>query len=134
VSDTRDLSRRRFLLLAAALGVGAAATPALQSALGSGKKSRASRLLDCFGDLVSARAVGHACLEVLKEERSTPALLAAIERGLGGDAAYRDGAYQLRVRVSDLVRRDFEALDIVRVQGWVLSRNEARLYALAALV
>ena len=132
MSETRDLSRRRFLLLAAALGAGAAATPALRSALG-GNKSHTARLLDCFGDLASARAVGEACLEVLKDEPSAPALLAAIERGIGGDAAYRDGAYQLRVKLSDLVRRDFEAHDIVRVRGWVLSRNEARLYALAAL-
>ncbi len=134
MSETRDLTRRRFLLLAAALGAGAAASPVLRGAWSDGRPaSHAARLLDCFGDLESARAVGSACLEVLNDERSTTTLLQAIERELGGEAVYQETAYRLRTRITDMVRRDFEALDIVRVRGWVLSRNEARLYALAAL-
>jgi len=131
----RGLSRRRFLLLAA-LGAGAAAGSALRAGwlAGDGRRSsRAARLLDGFVDLTSARVVGAACLEIPRLERSVPELVRALERSLGGESAYRGSPREMRTRVSELVRKDFAALDIVDVQGWVLSRNEARLYALAAL-
>jgi hypothetical protein len=126
------VSRRRFLLLAAGLGGAAAAGSALGRLWPApGRSPVIARITDGFRDLASARAVGRAYLEAVPAERSVTALLAALERDLGELERLRRPA--LRDRLANLVRRDFTALEIVNVRGWILSRTEGRLCALAAL-
>ncbi|HEX2115063.1 MAG TPA: hypothetical protein VHM01_11715 [Alphaproteobacteria bacterium] len=40
----------------------------------------------------------------------------------------------LHAAISRRLRRDFEERDTVRLRGWVLSRSEARLFAICALL
>jgi len=95
----------------------------------------AARLLEAFRQRESAAAVGRAYLATRPEERDAPRLAGAVSRDLrdgGCDPATGDRA-DLRRAVSGRVRQDFADGRTVTVDGWVLSRTEARLCALAAL-
>lgn len=43
------------------------------------------------------------------------------------------GTREMSTLINDRIRQDFEAEQVVKVQGWVLSITEARLCALSAL-
>jgi hypothetical protein len=63
-------------------------------------------------------------------------MAAAIARDAGiepGGAAARD-PLRLRRALALRTRRDFAEGRTVRVEGWILSRTEARLYAIASLI
>lgn len=74
------------------------------------------------GARAAARRVGRAYLRRHPAEADVALLRAALAADLGDPE-------RLRARV----RGDFEREAVVRVQGWVLSRTEARLCALEAL-
>jgi hypothetical protein len=85
---------------------------------------------EIFPDLASARAVGKAYLAAVKPAEQMPAelwraILAA--HPLGRPPATRQ-------QVASWVRRDFADAAMVSLDGWLLSRTEARLCALAALL
>lgn len=87
-------------------------------------------LIEVLGDPVCARAIGQACLCALPAaERTSDRLVAAI----GGAVPLDGAASEVRRLIRQRVRRDFAEGSIVRVEGWILSLTEARLYALAAL-
>ncbi|HEY0810254.1 MAG TPA: hypothetical protein VGD49_08840 [Longimicrobiales bacterium] len=69
----------------------------------------------------STVAVGEFCLQLPGCEHRAVELAQLV--GIGDD----------RTSTLRLIQSDFERGDTVRVNGWVLSRTEARLYALAAL-
>lgn len=75
----------------------------------------------------SAVVVGQACLESTTCERdeATLANLVGVHRERGGTI----NAAAVWKRIQD----DFDRGDTVSVNGWVLARTEARLYALSAL-
>lgn len=145
----RDLLRRDLLRLA--MGAAASlvvlpsflATPLLRASHGSAERAPADRLrrpaadaarrlAGILTDARSAAVVGRAYLQAYPEERSLPVLVETLceEHPL----ALRSGTGPaLRRSVTDAVRRDFERRDVVRVQGWVLSRTEARVAAVSAL-
>jgi hypothetical protein len=52
---------------------------------------------------------------------------------LQGAAVTNDSAAELEL-LDDAVRADYVQGDVVLVDGWLLSRTEARLYALVTLV
>jgi hypothetical protein len=136
---TRSMVTRRALLAMAAVTAFLPGRPGLAAdRLGRSQSvlSRADRLTAIFGRKRSARVVGRAYLRQAPEEADPEFLIAAIH---GADADLRhlvvdgdelDLATALRYRI----RRDFADGRTVRVDGWVLSRTEARLCALAELV
>ena len=81
------------------------------------------------GDAEAARAVGRAYLSAYPSERRQ-----SIIAGLEGAAA-RTGKLRGETFFDALKRAsraDFAAGETVEVEGWILSRTEARVYALAA--
>jgi hypothetical protein len=81
-------------------------------------------------DRAAAARLGRVYLDSHPEDRDPDALVGAIE-GAAGElpADPRQAIVSLQRQVRDEYARDA----VVPVSGWVLSRTEARLYALAAL-
>jgi len=105
-----SLSRRDFAALLGAAGF-AISAPAGARPVGPTAVSVDKR---------AATAVGEAYLARFPEEKKSLRLHLALA-GVGPQ------------NVNDVVRRDFAAGRIVQVDGWMLSRTEARLCALVAL-
>ena len=95
----------------------------------AGAQGPAARLVGIFRHQESARAVGRAYLRLAPEEADPARLLALIHPG---DAAALAEA-ELRRAVAARQREDFACRRTVLLDGWVLSRTEARLCALAEL-
>jgi hypothetical protein len=117
------MRRRSFLaLLALAL---------LSPLLGRAKRAPRETLATTTGWSPRARAsaarIGEAYLEDHPEE-AQPALLARLLREAGLEEAPGPTS-----RARARIREDFERGRTVQVDGWVLSRTEARLCALTAL-
>jgi hypothetical protein len=137
VSADRRWTRRAFLRATA----GVAGTVTL-GALGGGLVLRgdvpvplAVRLGALLPERASAVAVGAAYLDVVPDERAIGRLLASLEhrvRGLERIAATTTDA-ELRALLAAASQADFAAGDTIRVRGWILSRSEARVCALASL-
>jgi hypothetical protein len=132
---TLPMHRRSFLRLAA-LGAGAT----LAGAAGCGPGADADRpetlgalarpeLLDVLGP-EQVRALGARYRELVPEERELPALRAALdaERPLVDRLLGRPAPAP-----AERVRRDFAEGRTVELEGWVLSRTEARQCALFSL-
>ncbi|MCB1930023.1 MAG: hypothetical protein KDH17_18570 [Rhodocyclaceae bacterium] len=126
-SPPADISRRRFhalagssLLLLALRAVGASETAAsLPSWLS-------------VVDRQAVAAIGEAYLAAHPEERDRAELLRRIEREFVARRRAA-GAEPAVSALSALVRDEFRDGRVVIVDGWMLSRSEARIYALAAL-
>jgi len=116
--------RRRFLVLA----VGAAAMPRFAFAEAGGP---AERLTAIVRDPPSAAALGRAYRAQFLREARGEALAAAILATLPPSARTGD-EHALRGAIRARVRADFAAGDVVRLDGWTLSRTEGRLAALCA--
>ena len=88
---------------------------------------------DFFDHVESAAAVGREYLRLVPEERDGARLrqriLADCRETMGAGRPPR----RLRAAVVARQRLDFEAGRTVRIEGWVLSRTEARLCSLAVL-
>lgn len=85
---------------------------------------------------VGAHAIGRRCLELNLVEAELHELahfLCAAVEDLKGHGCSRSPA-DLRQALQDVLRSEFRAGDVVRVHGWILSRSEARFYALSYLV
>ena len=95
----------------------------------------AARLRSLFADPASATAVGQAYLRAVPDEADERHLMQLIIRQMPGGRAALAGhdANAWRASLRAMQRRDFAEGRTVRVEGWVLSRTEARLCALAAL-
>lgn len=131
-----DMTRRRFLVLAA-FGASLAAWPSFlgpESLPSRRSSSRAERLVGCLRHRDSARAVGAAYLDVTPSEAEVEPLVEAIAAGLGGAGVLRMRTDEIRARLAGRIDRDFEEDATVCLKGWVVSRTEARLYGLAALL
>lgn len=126
------LTRRAFVRIVvgvAALGGAAAVIPRVLDARREKSRSALNRILD---RLDGAGEIGRAYLEQHPAERDEELLTQAIFAGL-------DGSYdsmsekQLGDYLVARSGRDFEEGESVRVRDWILSKTEARLYALAFL-
>jgi hypothetical protein len=91
-------------------------------------KDLASTIVDALGSPASARVIGAAYLARHPAERDRSRLLKELDLGAAGC----DGA-RIRALVADRRREDFASGRCVEVNGWILSRTEVRLCALAAL-
>jgi hypothetical protein len=122
------MERRRFIL---ALGVGGG-VGALAGAWGVGlhRASVVDQLRSLLLDVEGAREIGLVYLSKVPEERDPDALGALITEGINWPVLSGGDARQL---LDARIRRDFASEEVVRLHGWILSRTEARLCALAAL-
>jgi hypothetical protein len=80
----------------------------------------------------SAGAIGDEYLRVCPDEADRHRLAGLICSGFTKDV----GALpleSLREEIADCIRRDFEADNIVVLEGWFVSRTEARVCAIASL-
>ena len=92
-----------------------------------------AKSLDCFRDLFTdlgpPRAIGHQYLQSFSQERNR----AFLQRAITGETQLQD-ARQLRTLLAQKREQDFRTGDIAIVDGWILSRTEARACALVALL
>jgi hypothetical protein len=127
----RRIGRRRAM---ASLGAGslalAVAGPGDIASLSSRTAAApvATWLRSMIADLESARRVGQLYLQTAPEDADRDRLLADLFPRLEPQAGDRRDSF------AACCRQDFADGATVRVDGWVLSRTEARLCALAALV
>jgi hypothetical protein len=131
-------SRRRFLLGACAAAVPVALAPlrpwrAIVDVAGA--STPAARLAGLLSHRESARSLGRAALRALPGRPAAPELAAAVLSAVPGGAARLAALSDDEVRgaLAARVRADFDEEETVQLGGWVLSRTEARLCALAAL-
>jgi hypothetical protein len=96
-----------------------------------------NRLVKIFSqDLKAARAVGHAYLREAPQEYSVGILTEMISQS-GTALMQRLDALSEKDLIAKLrnpITEDFTSENTVQVDGWVLSRTEARLCALCALL
>ena len=139
MSDAFSVSRRRFL----ATSITLAALPLLSSVpwltRAPGRGTSATRVIAAeLSGLVdaraSARAVGEAYLALRLEERSADLLTESILADLASDVPWHAlTTEQLRAFLVLRIQNDFARAMTVEIDGWMLSRTEARLCALVAL-
>jgi hypothetical protein len=138
VSRAERVTRRQFLLLSAVFAVPLVPWRSLAGAAAGDRgepRSTAERLAGLWRHRRSARLIGKAYLEVTPAEASARRLIDAIAEGLeGGLAAIEADPHRLRGALAVRIRRDFEEDRTIQLEGWILSRTEARLLGLAALV
>lgn len=126
------MHRRRFVQVAAAgalaLGLPDAGpeAPARLHALAH------PGLLALFGDRRKVLEIGVAHRTAFPSERTPATLSATLLAGAGAAAHLPDTL--LHERLERQVRRDFERGHTVRLNGWILSRTEARQCALYSLL
>lgn len=85
----------------------------------------------------SAARLGRAYLDEHPQHRQCHTLIANIERTLqrqDTSISPQTDAEQTSAALQRLVRNEYRHDDVVSVSGWVLSKTEARLYALAAMI
>jgi hypothetical protein len=141
MSDAPSFSRRGFV----AATIAAAALPLLSSVpwlarasdtFSSPGANVSAQLADLLSSRTSAAAVGLAYLDVFPAERHPDRLgdLIAADLDIGGIPLQSLGPERIRALVGARVQRDFALARTVEIDGWVLSRTEARLCALSALI
>ena len=130
------MDRRRFLQMALGAGgvVAVAGLRPWRALVRVTNQSLGARFAGLLSQPASAGLVGREYLHQPAAERNVQTLVDAIAERLpgGGDAAAGATASELRELVASAVSRDFDEGVVVRLQGWVVSRTEARLCALAA--
>lgn len=122
------MQRRQFIHLAAA-GAAAAALPGAGWAATAPRSAHAlasPHLLTMLGSSETA-AIGRAYRAAYPSERTADALSRAILSETGLPASSDEAQHG---RLDEHVRRDFSSGRIVRLNGWILSRTEARQCAL----
>ncbi|MEA2080798.1 MAG: hypothetical protein U9P00_13280 [Pseudomonadota bacterium] len=85
----------------------------------------------------SAARIGQACLDAHSEYRQCHTLITDIERTLkrqDPSVSLTADAAQTASALQRLVRKEYARGEVVSVADWVLSKTEARLYALVYLV
>jgi hypothetical protein len=123
-------SRRRFLLLASATGTLAVLGIGL-AAKRESERTLAAELGDVLVHSAGARAVGAAWLGANPDQRPAD-LTSELFAALGPRARYARGP-ELHRLIAQQVHGDYAAGRVEQVKGWVLSRTEVRLSALAAV-
>ena len=131
---TRRTFLRTLALLGAVLYVRVPSVFAGTSRAGA-RHSLAAKLIACVEAKKSAEIIGLEYLRTVPAEANAEQLTSFICSRLS--KPYGDLARANRKEIKSLLARqqqeDFAADRIIDVGGWVLSRNEARLYALVAI-
>jgi hypothetical protein len=92
-----------------------------------------TRLAGLFGEPASATALGAAYLRQAPEEAEPGCLLSRLFPDAATEVLERWSDGVLRSTLARRLAEDFANSRTVVLQGWVLSRSEARLFAAAAL-
>ncbi len=122
-------TRREFVSLALVVGAGGGLSLLVWPAgCGPGERVRID-LSNVFPDPAQAVGVGRDYLARYPEEAVRSQLEARVLESLGG----AEDPTRLRTGLDAAIRRDFTRDRVFRHAGWVLSRTEGRLCALAAL-
>jgi|ERR1700683_3412312 hypothetical protein len=125
---------RRFVLayLACAPGLPLMLRSGLGFAAGEGQELDAATLRSLVADPRRARSIGRSYRAQYPAEEHPGVLTGLIRSSLGlGESAAAPPNRDALISVLDArVRAEFGAGNIVRVDGWVLARTEARLCAL----
>jgi hypothetical protein len=125
---------RRAVLAAVAAAAAVRPDPALAAAAEADAAAARAMLDALFSDRRSAAAVGAGCLPAAPQARPSPAALVRAILPRPALASARCVApSRLAAALRAQIRRDFARGEIVAIDGWLLSRTEARLYALAAI-
>jgi hypothetical protein len=97
-----------------------------------GKMARLCSLINCNE---AAGLLGMAYMREFPIESSGEVLLSLLCRSMKLDSEELAHIEQtsLRARLSIMQKTDYEDENVVKTNGWILSRNEARIYALCAL-
>ncbi|CAN5149021.1 hypothetical protein BH20ACT13_BH20ACT13_10770 [soil metagenome] len=97
------------------------------------RESLASRLTGLLSNLESARVVGREYVRVASPEATSQRLVDAVAAGVPGgrDVIRAASNGDLRRLILARVRQDFDDDDVVTLDGWIVSRTEGRLCALA---
>lgn len=124
-------TRRRALalLVSACAWLGGLGTRGVSGIGSADAAPLASPLAMLFTDPRSAQAIGAAYLRTI-DGAEVPS--ERMRRAILGDGPTADAA-ELKRAIAVQIRRDFAEGAIVMVDGWMLSRTEARLCGLAAL-
>jgi hypothetical protein len=138
MSQGRLLTRRRFIALAVAF-----TAPLLPGAVPSvaglvdPRRAAGARLLTPIQHRDSAARIGRAYLRTEPGDRDADRLMDAIVAAIGAEADGRDPLASDDIALAQLLTRrmvtEFARRDVAVVEGWILARTEARLYALVAL-
>lgn len=126
--------KRRTLV--AGIGALLAAAPALGACLQEGARRPGSpdqRLLNAFPELPGSQGLGRAYLRKFPAEANVATLERLLLRGSAGPGCSANTASCVEAIVA-AHRDDCARVDMVTLEGYVLSRSECRLYALNALL
>ena len=125
-----DRTRRRLLLAVLLAGTAGCAAPFAPSPR---RSDAAAWFADLFGAGTGMARFGTAYLDAHPAERDPAVLFQALLDVTAGADPQRDPGATLAA-LERAVRWEYRTGDVVSVDGWLLSRSEARLYALATLV
>jgi hypothetical protein len=135
-----DPARRTFLG-ASLCGLLAVSLPWTAGASAIGRDPRPETLRWLFrvtGERDAVIHVGHRYLRAYPGEQDVTRLLAAVRASLIGQLGGVEPDFSvgssLAVAVRDLVSGEYRRGELASVDGWLLSRTEARVYAAAALL
>lgn len=98
-------------------------------------RSVVTAAMELFGKLetrVSAALIGQAYLRRYPSENNAETLLHALDFMVGRNPADADVTVLARW-YAERISQDFESVNVVNVDGWVLSRTEARVFGLLSL-
>lgn len=138
MTEPRATNRRRFLQLTLGAGFALALAPLRpwRALVEITTPPLGVRLTGLLEHRRSARIVGREyLLRRTSDDGSARALVEAITSGLPGgrDAASAASRSELQELLAARVEKDFDDELTVNLRGWIVSRTEARLCALAAL-
>ena len=139
MNEHTALTRREFLKLSLAATVTvliSSQLPEIQALQHPQQSQLPARLAAILTHRDSANIIGVAYVQQHPQEANTRILLDRIVSSPAADELQQfDGTDQsLRQLLDRMIRDDFGADRIVKLQGWVLALTEARLCALAALL
>jgi hypothetical protein len=127
------LTRRRFLALAVVLAPWLYAARAVAAAATPRGAAPADRLARLFHHPESAIVVGRAYLRSAPTEADIDGLVTALAATLDRDVSSL-AEHDLRAQIERRVLEDFTTGATLHLDGWILSRTEARLCGLVTLV
>jgi hypothetical protein len=114
------------------MGVAALTRPAF--VLSDGRSpTAAARLAATLSDQASARRLGAVYLRITPREANLRTLVSKVGGHLPVRAVHKASRDELRRHISQAIYSDFTVGRTVKLDGWVMSRTEARVCAIAAL-
>jgi len=139
-TPVKPLTRRALLKMLLATWAGTCAVP-WQLSLAASEPASGRQLpwlSRVTGQPDAVRRLGRAYLEAHAEENDLDRLLASVDQALaqsqGENSQPPRDTDQVVAELKRTVRDEYIRDQVIPLQGWVISRTEARLYALVAMV